>query len=335
LTRAGRVQPHRWVIVVALLAAFGTAPASAATDAPGGTSPAGSGSGAETPAGSSRDGGGAATTPAPKIPKVSRLVCLSRCGAANAAQAEVAVAPRGIVRLAGRNLGAVTRVRFLGGAGTADDAGSPVRAAEPNSLRVRVPSKAVTGPVQVVDRFGQASPASRTSLRISGPAPAPAESDPQPAPAPPAGPLDPALSSGHTFPVLGPHDFGGAGAGFGATRDGHTHQGQDVMAACGTQLVAARGGTVQKIAVQSAAGNYVVIDGDGVDYDYAYMHLQDPAPLTVGQHVETGGPIGLVGQTGNAQGCHLHFELWTGPGYYEGGSPIDPSPALRAWDAAG
>ena len=32
---------------------------------------------------------------------------------------------------------------------------------------------------------------------------------------------------------------------FGAGRSGHTHQGQDVMAACGTPLVAARGGRVQ------------------------------------------------------------------------------------------
>ncbi|HEY5053380.1 MAG TPA: FlgD immunoglobulin-like domain containing protein, partial [Solirubrobacterales bacterium] len=50
---------------------------------------------------------------------------------------------------------------------------------------------------------------------------------------------------GYAFPELGPHDYGTAADRFGAPRDGHTHQGQDVMAACGTPLVAARGGKVQ------------------------------------------------------------------------------------------
>lgn len=31
--------------------------------------------------------------------------------------------------------------------------------------------------------------------------------------------------------------------------------------------------------------------------------------------------------------CHLHFEVWSGAGYYEGGSPINPMPYLRAWTA--
>ena len=48
--------------------------------------------------------------------------------------------------------------------------------------------------------------------------------------------------------------------------------------------------------------------------------------------VRTGQPIGLVGDTGNAQGCHLHFEIWGAPGWYEGGSPIDPLSYLKAWD---
>ena len=44
------------------------------------------------------------------------------------------------------------------------------------------------------------------------------------------------------FPVRGPHSYGD---GVGAPRSGHTHQGQDVLARCGTPLVAARGGRVQ------------------------------------------------------------------------------------------
>ena len=62
------------------------------------------------------------------------------------------------------------------------------------------------------------------------------------------------------------------------------------------------------------------------------MHLSERPLFRTGQTVETGEQIGTVGETGNAQGCHLHFELWTAPGWYEGGSAFDPLPSLRAWD---
>jgi murein DD-endopeptidase MepM/ murein hydrolase activator NlpD len=137
----------------------------------------------------------------------------------------------------------------------------------------------------------------------------------------------------YAFPILGAHDFGGAGGRFGAARSGHTHEGQDVMAKCGTPLVAARGGRVQYSGYQGAAGNYIVIDGRGTSYDMGYMHLLEPSPLQEGMTVRTGEPIGIVGQTGDATACHLHFEIWTAPGWYEGGSPIDPLPYLKQWDA--
>jgi len=138
---------------------------------------------------------------------------------------------------------------------------------------------------------------------------------------------------GYQFPVLGKHDFGGAAGRFGAARSGHTHEGQDTMAACGTPLVAARGGTVQYAGYQSAAGNYIVIDGKGTGLDFMYAHLAEPSPLKAGEPVRTGQPIGVVGDTGDATACHLHFEIWTAPGWYEGGSPIDPLPYLEKWDA--
>ena len=137
---------------------------------------------------------------------------------------------------------------------------------------------------------------------------------------------------GYAFPILGTHDFGGAEGRFGAGRSGHTHQGQDTMAACGTPLIAARGGTVQYSGYQGAAGNYVVIDGKGTTLDFMYAHLAEPSPLQTGELVRTGQPIGIVGDTGDATACHLHFEIWTAPGWYEGGSPIDPLPYLEKWD---
>jgi len=38
------------------------------------------------------------------------------------------------------------------------------------------------------------------------------------------------------------------------------------------------------------------------------------------------------GETGDASACHLHFEMWAAPGWYEGGSPIDPLSYLEKWD---
>jgi murein DD-endopeptidase MepM/ murein hydrolase activator NlpD len=134
------------------------------------------------------------------------------------------------------------------------------------------------------------------------------------------------------FPILGRHYFGGAGGRFGAGRAGHSHEGQDVMAKCGTPLVAARGGRVQYSGYQGAAGNYLVIDGRGTGFDTAYMHLLRPSPLKRGMVVRTGQPVGLVGSTGDASACHLHFEIWTAPGWYEGGRPIDPLSFLKRWD---
>lgn len=133
----------------------------------------------------------------------------------------------------------------------------------------------------------------------------------------------------HQFPIRGPHGYGEYGARFGG---GRGHQGQDVMAACGTPLVAARGGTVKVKQYHSAAGYYIVIDGEQTAIDYTYMHMAQPALVAKGERVKTGQPIGFVGRTGRASACHLHFEMWSGPGWYSGGSPFDPMPDLLAWD---
>jgi murein DD-endopeptidase MepM/ murein hydrolase activator NlpD len=137
----------------------------------------------------------------------------------------------------------------------------------------------------------------------------------------------------HIFPIRGKHDFGGSEADFGSGRAGHSHQGHDVFAECGTPMVAARGGRVQFEQYHAAAGNYVVIDGAGTDVDYVYMHLAEPSAFRPGDRVYTGQRIGSVGETGNARGCHLHFELWGAPGWYDGGKPFDPLASLEAWDS--
>jgi murein DD-endopeptidase MepM/ murein hydrolase activator NlpD len=131
---------------------------------------------------------------------------------------------------------------------------------------------------------------------------------------------------GYIFPLRASHDYGD---GFGA---GRGHEGQDIFADCGSKIVAARGGRVKKKAYHSAAGNYVVIDNARSGEDFAYMHMREPSPLDEGDEVYTGQRIGSVGDTGRAWGCHLHFEMWTSPGWYSGGHAVSPTADLKAWD---
>jgi murein DD-endopeptidase MepM/ murein hydrolase activator NlpD len=130
----------------------------------------------------------------------------------------------------------------------------------------------------------------------------------------------------YEFPVRGRHSYGdGLGAGRG-------HQGQDVMAKCGTKLVAASGGRVYWRKYQAGgAGNYVVINTYH-GRSMMYAHLRRPALVRKGQRVHTGQKIGVVGDTGDATACHLHFELWSKPGWYQGGHVTNPTDDLKRWD---
>ena len=61
-----------------------------------------------------------------------------------------------------------------------------------------------------------------------------------------------------------------------------------------------------------AAGNNVVLDLGGGRYAL-YAHLQNDIPVRPGQKVRRGQVIGHVGNSGNAVGPHLHFQLSTKP----------------------
>ncbi len=137
----------------------------------------------------------------------------------------------------------------------------------------------------------------------------------------------PAPPGSMIFPVAGPHTIG---QGFGAARRGHTHQGQDIMAACGTPEVAVSRAKVKWVSFQKLAGNYVVIRNKKLHQDYMYAHLAARAPLRKGQIVQPGQQVGVVGQTGDATACHLHFELWLGK-WYRGGHPVNPLPYLQTY----
>jgi murein DD-endopeptidase MepM/ murein hydrolase activator NlpD len=145
----------------------------------------------------------------------------------------------------------------------------------------------------------------------------------------------PAVSAAGVFPLQGPYSFGGEDARFGAARDGHTHQGQDITAAASTPVVAPVAATVTWVAYQAkGAGNYVVLRAaDG--RDFVFMHLEDGSvTVAEGAVLEAGAQFARVGSTGASSGPHLHFEIWP-DGWYssDDSQPIDPLAQLQAWAA--
>lgn len=160
----------------------------------------------------------------------------------------------------------------------------------------------------------------------------PAPPAPPPVVAPPITPApNPGITSGGVFPVAGAHSYGD---GFGVGRPGHTHQGQDVLAAEGTPVVAPEAGTIVARDYQaSAAGFYLTEDAaDGRSFFFAHCKA-DTFAVGVGQVVAAGQQLCQVGHTGDATGPHLHFEIWLGGWRRDARSTvIDPLAQLQAWD---
>ncbi len=108
--------------------------------------------------------------------------------------------------------------------------------------------------------------------------------------------------------------MGGSGSDF--------HLGNDLAAAEGTQIYAAADGVVRYAGTHSSYGNYVrVLHSDGDESLYAHMQY---VFVRSGQPVTAGQVLGTVGETGNATGPHLHFEI------LHQGIRYDPSQALQA-----
>ncbi len=171
------------------------------------------------------------------------------------------------------------------------------------------------------------------SLTVSAPAPPP---PPTPVPAPlEASVLTPAQSvaDGAVFPVAGAHSFGGAENRFGAPREGHIHQGQDVLAAEGTPVLAPMAGTIVWTSYQAGGAGYYAVEHTSLGFDFMFAHCE-VASLVVSaeQAVSAGQELCLAGQTGDATAPHLHFEIWVGGWQAAGGHPIDPLPYLEAWE---
>ena len=202
---------------------------------------------AATPAAASAATASSGGVRAPAKPKVDDVVCVSRCVSGHKAT------PGATVKVKGAFLDRVVRVVFRG-----KDGPLRVRYQSRGLQRAKavVPKGAIASRPYVIDSRGSRSNRSRHRLEILPPSAIPEE----------------------VFPIRGWHTFGSSGSRFGAPRSGHTHQGQDIGAACGTRLVSIRKARVRYRAYQAGgAGYYVVLHNVNTHTDFVYMHLIKPA----------------------------------------------------------
>jgi len=94
------------------------------------------------------------------------------------------------------------------------------------------------------------------------------------------------------------------------------HTGLDLYGGTTTEILAPAPGRVVFAGPLSVRGNTTFID-HGWGVLTGYLH-QSEIRVAVGDLVETGQAIGLVGATGRVTGAHLHWEIWVG------GVPVDP-----------
>ena len=100
------------------------------------------------------------------------------------------------------------------------------------------------------------------------------------------------------------------------------HEGLDFSAEIGTPIYAAAGGIVTAAERTPDYGNIVKIDhGSGLETRYAHA---SKLMVKVGQRVEKGQVVALVGSTGRSTGAHLHYEIRLN------GNALDPRKYLNA-----
>lgn len=129
------------------------------------------------------------------------------------------------------------------------------------------------------------------------------------------------------FPSGWPTDGGWMSSGFGLRADPFTgrkayHEGVDIASRMGSPIKAMGGGVVSFAGPKDGYGNMVEINhGNGVSTRYAHS---SELLVKVGDRVQKGQEIALVGSSGRSTGPHVHFEV------LRDGHAVDPQSYLRA-----
>jgi murein DD-endopeptidase MepM/ murein hydrolase activator NlpD len=91
-------------------------------------------------------------------------------------------------------------------------------------------------------------------------------------------------------------------------RDGGFHHGTDIGCGIGQRLYSARAGRVTGVGDAGPGYGLAVLIDHGSGYQTVYSHLSK-LEVSQGQFVRSREQIGLCGDTGNASGPHVHFEM--------------------------
>ena len=91
------------------------------------------------------------------------------------------------------------------------------------------------------------------------------------------------------------------------SRWGSYHRGIDIARPSNYTIKAADNGTVTFVGRDGSYGNKIIINHNN-GYQTVYAHLSS-FNVNVGQVVQTGSSIGVMGSTGRSTGVHLHFEV--------------------------
>jgi murein DD-endopeptidase MepM/ murein hydrolase activator NlpD len=104
--------------------------------------------------------------------------------------------------------------------------------------------------------------------------------------------------------------------------DARFHEGNDIFAPRGTEVLAPVGGEIKLITGTVGGLQFYLHGDDGTTYIGTHLDAFGRSG-----RVEAGQVIGYVGDTGNARGgpAHLHFEMHPGDG-----RAVNPYPTLRA-----
>ncbi|MGF7015157.1 peptidoglycan DD-metalloendopeptidase family protein [Ornithinibacillus bavariensis] len=113
-------------------------------------------------------------------------------------------------------------------------------------------------------------------------------------------------------------------SGFGP-RWGSMHYGVDIAKSGTVPVVASAPGTVIFAGQAGTYGNVVYVHHqiNGVSYVTVYAHLRSIS-VRVNDVVSQGQRLGYMGETGNAQGQHVHFELHKGTSTWNRAYAVDP-----------
>ncbi|GKU81150.1 peptidoglycan DD-metalloendopeptidase family protein [Niallia sp. NCCP-28] len=111
------------------------------------------------------------------------------------------------------------------------------------------------------------------------------------------------------------------------------HFGTDFAAKGNHKIIASASGTVSKSYYSNSYGECIMIlhTINGITYETVYAHLQKGSrKVLAGQKVQQGQLIGIMGNTGNSTGQHLHYELHLGRWNNTKSNAVDPMNYLNA-----